>query len=86
MTLTPKPKIFSTLYQAMAFPPGKGRFTLQNGVESYPPCGDTTVVKKPAEMSIKELKVAIKQAGLTEQCVGFSEKAEFVELLEKNCI
>jgi hypothetical protein len=37
--------------------------------------------KSPSEMSIKELKEAIRQAGLTSQATGFREKSEFVELL-----
>ena len=40
--------------------------------------------KPPAEMSVKELKNAIKNAGLAAQAMGFSEKREFVELLEKH--
>ena len=37
--------------------------------------------KLPSEMSIKELKEAIRQAGLTQRANGFREKSEFVELL-----
>lgn len=38
--------------------------------------------KSPAEMSIKELKHAIRQCGLGAQAAGFYEKQEFVKLLE----
>lgn len=38
--------------------------------------------KAPNEMSVKELKAAIRNAGLASQAVGFSEKQEFVTLLE----
>jgi hypothetical protein len=37
--------------------------------------------KDPSEMSIKELKDAIRSAGLSSQAVGFCEKSEFVNLL-----
>lgn len=51
-----------------------------------PPEGDFTTVKlkDPAEMSVKELKGAISKAGLGRLAVGFSEKREFVELLQKH--
>ena len=38
--------------------------------------------KAPAEMSVKELKEAVRRAGLGAQAVGFYEKDEFVKLLE----
>ena len=38
--------------------------------------------KSPAEMSVKELKAAIKAAGLTQRAIGFTEKSEFVSLLQ----
>jgi inhibitor of KinA sporulation pathway (predicted exonuclease) len=38
--------------------------------------------KPPGEMSIKELKAAVRQHGLAAQAAGFYEKAEFVRLLE----
>ena len=38
--------------------------------------------KPPAEMSIKELKAAVRHCGLGAQAAGFYEKAEFVRLLE----
>lgn len=38
-------------------------------------------VKDPGEMSVKELKAAIRNAGLGSQAVGFMEKSEFVKLL-----
>jgi predicted esterase len=39
-------------------------------------------LQDPAEMSVKELKVAIRKAGLTSQSVGLMEKFEFVKLLQ----
>jgi hypothetical protein len=39
--------------------------------------------KPPAEMSIKELKAAVRQHGLAAKAAGFYEKAEFVRLLEE---
>lgn len=38
--------------------------------------------KAPKEMSVKELKQAIRNCGLSSQAVGFNEKYEFVKLLE----
>ena len=40
--------------------------------------------KDPTTMSIKELKVAVTEAGLGSHARGFSEKGEFVELLVKH--
>jgi hypothetical protein len=37
--------------------------------------------KDPATMSVKELKAAVRNAGLASQAAGFSEKHEFVTLL-----
>jgi lysophospholipase-2 len=39
-------------------------------------------VKDPSEMSVKELKAAIRKAGLGQQAVGLMEKQEFVKLLQ----
>jgi predicted esterase len=39
-------------------------------------------LKDPAEMSVKELKAAIRKAGLAQQALGFMEKPEFVKLLQ----
>lgn len=39
-------------------------------------------LKDPAEMSVKELKQAVRDAGLAHKAVGFMEKAEFVKLLQ----
>jgi lysophospholipase II len=39
-------------------------------------------VKEPSEMSVKELKAAIRQANLSSKAVGFMEKTEFVKLLQ----
>ena len=38
--------------------------------------------KSPTEMSVKELKVAIRNAGLSSSAVGFTEKSEFIKLLQ----
>jgi len=40
--------------------------------------------KAPSEMSVKELKAAIKAGGLGNQAVGLCEKSEFVKLLNDN--
>mmetsp|Transcript_22285 Transcript_22285/g.66039 ORF Transcript_22285/g.66039 Transcript_22285/m.66039 type:complete len:287 (-) Transcript_22285:1133-1993(-) len=39
-------------------------------------------LKDPSEMSVKELKAAIRKAGLGSKAVGFMEKGEFVRLLK----
>jgi len=39
-------------------------------------------LKEASEMSVKELRAAIRKAGLSQQAVGFMEKAEFVRLLQ----
>jgi lysophospholipase II len=39
-------------------------------------------VKDPTEMSVKELKAAVKRAGLQSKAVGLMEKSEFVRLLQ----
>jgi hypothetical protein len=44
----------------------------------------TVKPKAPREMSIKELKAAVRQLGLGAQAQGFYEKDEFVRLLEKH--
>lgn len=41
-------------------------------------------LKDPANMSIKELKAAIRKAGLNSQAVGFTEKREFIELIRNH--
>jgi len=40
--------------------------------------------KPPGEMSIKELKQAVRQLGLGAQAASFYEKQEFVRLLEEH--
>tara|TARA_B110000090_G_C13140235_1_gene353511 strand:- start:150 stop:515 length:366 start_codon:yes stop_codon:yes gene_type:complete len=40
--------------------------------------------KDPSEMSVKELKQAIVSAGIGSQAKGFSEKREFIELLQSH--
>ncbi len=40
--------------------------------------------RAPAEMTVKELKAAVRAAGLTSEAVGFTEKAEFVALLTEH--
>jgi lysophospholipase II len=39
--------------------------------------------KLPCDMTVKELKDAIRKAGLASEALGFFEKREFVDLLEK---
>lgn len=39
-------------------------------------------LKEPKDMSVKELKAAIKKAGLGSKAVGFMEKSEFIKLIE----
>jgi lysophospholipase-2 len=39
-------------------------------------------LKDPSEMSVKELKAAIRKAGLGQKAVGLMEKSEFVKLLK----
>jgi len=39
-------------------------------------------VKEATDMSIKELKAAIKKAGLSNQAAGFCEKSEFIKLIQ----
>ena len=47
-----------------------------------PPASEYCVAPKdPSTMSIKELKTAIRNAGLSSQAVGLMEKSEFVKLL-----
>ena len=48
------------------------------------PDDDTCKVRlpDPSEMSVKELKAAIRRAGLTARARGFMEKQEFVRLLQ----
>jgi lysophospholipase-2 len=46
---------------------------------------DDALVVQPKpfkEMSVKELKQALREAGIGNKAIGFNEKAEFVELLE----
>ena len=38
--------------------------------------------KDPSEMSVKELKAAVRNAGLSSQAIGFTEKLEFIKLLK----
>lgn len=40
--------------------------------------------KEPCDMTVKELKEAIRKAGLAGKSIGFFEKREFVELLESH--
>ena len=40
--------------------------------------------KDPAEMSVKELKAAIRDLGIASKAVGFSEKYEFVNLIKEH--
>ena len=50
-----------------------------------PDAPDMAIKPKPAsEMSVKELKEAIRKAGLYSRSLGFFEKREYVELLEEH--
>jgi len=50
-----------------------------------PPVDSACVkAKNPTEMSIKELKEAIRRAGLGNKAVGMMEKSEFVKLLQEH--
>ncbi len=40
-------------------------------------------LRNPSDMSIKELKSAIREAGLSRQAEGLFEKSEFVQLLQQ---
>ena len=40
--------------------------------------------KSPSDMTVKELKEAIRRAGLLSKSLGFYEKREFVDLLEEH--
>lgn len=47
-----------------------------------PPSPDFLVpLRDPGDMSVKELKAAIKEAGLSSKAVGFAEKSDYVEVL-----
>jgi len=51
--------------------------------ECLPPDdGCKITVKAASDMSVKELKAAIKRAGLSSKAIGFMEKREFVQLLQ----
>lgn len=52
---------------------------LQNILPDDPTC--RIQVKAPSDMSVKELKAAIRAAGIANKSVGFMEKSEFVKLL-----
>jgi hypothetical protein len=41
-------------------------------------------LKSPSEMSIKELKTAIRKAGLQHKAVGLMEKHEFVKMVQEH--
>jgi len=52
-------------------------------IQTCLPADDTCKIqlKDPSEMSVKELKAAIRNAGLLSKAAGFMEKQEFVRLL-----
>ena len=53
-------------------------------LEKIPPDSSQCIaVKDPSEMSIKELKRAIKNAGLGSRALGLMEKSEYVNLLKE---
>mmetsp|Transcript_17870 Transcript_17870/g.32353 ORF Transcript_17870/g.32353 Transcript_17870/m.32353 type:complete len:324 (-) Transcript_17870:214-1185(-) len=39
-------------------------------------------LKDPTEMSVKELKAAVRKAGISHKALGFMEKSEFIRLLQ----
>lgn len=53
-------------------------------LQSILPADDTCKIKlkDPSEMSVKELKAAIRKAGLGQQARGLMEKPEFIKLLQ----
>jgi lysophospholipase-2 len=59
---------------------------LKEFLVSVLPPDDTCKVqlKDPSEMSVKELKAAIRKAGLGSKAVGLMEKKEFIQLLEEH--
>ena len=63
---------------------GKNSYGTGNGSSSStyapPPAIDPNL--KPKDMSLKELRQAISEAGLSAEAVGLSERQEFVILLE----
>mmetsp|Transcript_27890 Transcript_27890/g.39908 ORF Transcript_27890/g.39908 Transcript_27890/m.39908 type:complete len:237 (-) Transcript_27890:1126-1836(-) len=65
--------------------PAELQDALQFLKQILPPDSSACVkVKAPSEMSIKELKEAIRRAGLGSKAVGLMEKSEFVQLLQKH--
>lgn len=59
---------------------------VQNFLEKIVPVSDDCKVKlkDPSEMSVKELREAIRKAGLGQKAVGLMEKSEFVKLVQNH--
>lgn len=57
---------------------------IQDFLQKVLPDDDTCKVtlKEPSEMSVKELKAAIRNAGIGAKAVGLMEKSEFVKLVQ----
>mmetsp|Transcript_21091 Transcript_21091/g.58668 ORF Transcript_21091/g.58668 Transcript_21091/m.58668 type:complete len:235 (-) Transcript_21091:171-875(-) len=55
-------------------------------IQKVLPPDDTCTIKlkDPSEMSVKELKAAIRKAGLASKAIGFMEKREFIQLLQNH--
>jgi predicted esterase len=53
-------------------------------IDGLLPPDDTCKItlKDPSEMSVKELKAAIRKAGLSQKAIGFMEKQEFIKLIQ----
>jgi lysophospholipase-2 len=54
---------------------------VQNFIQKILPAPDVPM-KDPSEMSVKELRAAIRRAGIGQKAVGLMEKPEFVKLLK----
>jgi lysophospholipase-2 len=59
---------------------------VQQFLERVVPASDSCKVqlKDPSEMSVKELREAIRKAGLGQKAVGLMEKSEFVKLVQNH--
>jgi lysophospholipase-2 len=57
---------------------------VQSFLQSVLPHNDShkVTLKAPSEMSVKELRAAIRNAGIGSKAVGFMEKSEFVKLVQ----
>lgn len=70
-------------YQTTSDTQSKPRKSKSNaGARSEVEVNSNILSKDPEDMTIKELKAAIRSAGLESKAVGFMEKSEFVKLLK----